>query len=110
MRPLPILAAVGIAAGAGIVVGVLATRGGQKPSRPAPTVVTRARRRARPRPVLRGPHNHPVPILMYHVIGFAPAGAPLRELYVSRGDFRAQLQWLASHGYRAVTLHAVYAY
>jgi peptidoglycan/xylan/chitin deacetylase (PgdA/CDA1 family) len=50
----------------------------------------------------------PVPILMYHVIGSRPAGAPFPELYVGTADFTGQVAWLASHGYTAVTLGAVY--
>jgi peptidoglycan/xylan/chitin deacetylase (PgdA/CDA1 family) len=49
-----------------------------------------------------------VPILEYHVIGDPPAGAPLPGLYLSVADFRAQLDWLATHGYRAVTMDAVW--
>jgi peptidoglycan/xylan/chitin deacetylase (PgdA/CDA1 family) len=49
-----------------------------------------------------------VPILEYHVIGDPPAGAPLPGLYLSVADFRAQLDWLAAHGYRAVTMDAVW--
>jgi peptidoglycan/xylan/chitin deacetylase (PgdA/CDA1 family) len=55
-------------------------------------------------------HNRPVPILMYHVIAQAPAGAALPELYVRPSDFAGQMSWLASHGYQAVTLHRVYEY
>jgi len=47
---------------------------------------------------------------MYHVIGRAPANSPYADLYVRRRDFRAQLGWLVSHGYHAVTLHSVYRY
>jgi peptidoglycan/xylan/chitin deacetylase (PgdA/CDA1 family) len=50
----------------------------------------------------------PVPILMYHVIGDPRAGAPYPQLYVSEREFRAQVRWLARHGYRAVTLRAVW--
>jgi peptidoglycan/xylan/chitin deacetylase (PgdA/CDA1 family) len=56
------------------------------------------------------PHNRPVPILMYHVIAPAPAGAAFPELFVRPADFAAQMQWLAAHGYHAVTLHQVYEY
>jgi peptidoglycan/xylan/chitin deacetylase (PgdA/CDA1 family) len=52
----------------------------------------------------------PVPILMYHVIGLRPAGAPNPGLYVAPSDFRAQVRWLARHGYHAVTLDRVYRY
>jgi len=50
----------------------------------------------------------PVPILEYHVIGDPPPGAPVPGLYTSVADFRAQMAWLASHGYHAVTLDRVY--
>ena len=56
-------------------------------------------------------HNgslQPVPILMYHVIGTVPKGAPFPELYVSRADFADQVAWLARRGYTAVPLDAVY--
>jgi peptidoglycan/xylan/chitin deacetylase (PgdA/CDA1 family) len=50
----------------------------------------------------------PVPILMYHVIANAPASAPLPELFVDPGTFRAQMSWLARHGYAAVSMNQVY--
>jgi peptidoglycan/xylan/chitin deacetylase (PgdA/CDA1 family) len=53
------------------------------------------------------PHTGPVPILEYHVLGAAPAGAPYPELYVSRPDFRRQLDWLDRQGFQAVTLEQV---
>jgi peptidoglycan/xylan/chitin deacetylase (PgdA/CDA1 family) len=56
------------------------------------------------------PHNRPVPILMYHVIGSPPPGAPFPDLYVGREDFALQLAWLHAHGYHAVSLRRVYAY
>jgi hypothetical protein len=37
----------------------------------------------------------PVPILMYHVIGSPPAGAPYPDLYLPRADFAAEVAWLA---------------
>jgi peptidoglycan/xylan/chitin deacetylase (PgdA/CDA1 family) len=48
--------------------------------------------------------DQPIPILMYHVIASAPAGAPYPDLYVGPGDFAAEVSWLARHGYHAVTL------
>jgi peptidoglycan/xylan/chitin deacetylase (PgdA/CDA1 family) len=54
-----------------------------------------------------GPHNRPVPILMYHVVGPTPPGAAIPGLYVSSEDFAKQLHWLADHGYHPVTLRAV---
>ena len=50
----------------------------------------------------------PVPILEYHVIGDASPGARVPGLYTSVSDFRAQMAWLAGHGYHAVTLDRVY--
>ena len=57
-----------------------------------------------------GPHDAPVPILMYHVIAPALANTPFPDLYVKPADFRAQVAWLAAHGYHAVTLRQVYDY
>ncbi len=53
------------------------------------------------------PNTGPVPILEYHVLGEAPADAPYPELYVTRPDFRHQLEWLDDHEYEAVTLEQV---
>jgi peptidoglycan/xylan/chitin deacetylase (PgdA/CDA1 family) len=53
------------------------------------------------------PHIGPVPILEYHVLGAAPADAPYPELYVTRPDFRRQLDWLEKQRYEAVTLDQV---
>jgi peptidoglycan/xylan/chitin deacetylase (PgdA/CDA1 family) len=64
-----------------------------------------------PAPASGRPHTGratPVPILMYHVIGDPPAGSPFPQLWVSESDFRGQMRWLARHGYRAVTLRAVW--
>jgi peptidoglycan/xylan/chitin deacetylase (PgdA/CDA1 family) len=63
-------------------------------------------RDATPQPGWR-PRTGPVPILEYHVLGAAPAGAPYPELYVSRPDFHRQMDWLDRHGYEAVTLEQV---
>ncbi len=45
-----------------------------------------------------------VPVLLYHRIGHAPAGAdPVSDsLTVSLGDFDRQMAWLASHGYHGI--------
>jgi peptidoglycan/xylan/chitin deacetylase (PgdA/CDA1 family) len=56
------------------------------------------------------PHTRGVPILMYHVIADTPANAAFPNLFVRPTDFVAQMQWLAAHGFHAVTLHRVYAY
>ncbi|MEA2315638.1 MAG: hypothetical protein QOI03_2330 [Solirubrobacteraceae bacterium] len=52
-----------------------------------------------------GPRGtEPVPILMYHVIAPAPAGAPFPGLYVPTSEFAAQMHALVSGGWHAVTL------
>jgi peptidoglycan/xylan/chitin deacetylase (PgdA/CDA1 family) len=56
------------------------------------------------------PHNRAVPILMYHVVANAPAGAPFPGLFVRRADFAGQLRWLVRNGYHAVSLLRVYDY
>lgn len=43
------------------------------------------------------------PILMYHVINPAPAGAPFPGLYVPASEFSEQMQALAQAGFHAVT-------
>jgi peptidoglycan/xylan/chitin deacetylase (PgdA/CDA1 family) len=48
-----------------------------------------------------------VPFLVYHALGPAPAGAAFPGLYVSYGDFKAEMAWLHSHGYQAVTIDEV---
>ncbi|HEY2716048.1 MAG TPA: polysaccharide deacetylase family protein [Solirubrobacterales bacterium] len=53
------------------------------------------------------PHTGPVPILEYHVLGEAPESEEYPELFVSRPDFRHQLEWLDENGYQAVTLEQV---
>jgi peptidoglycan/xylan/chitin deacetylase (PgdA/CDA1 family) len=45
---------------------------------------------------------------MYHVVTSPPANAPYPELYVPRASFAAQVAWLASHAYHAVTLQDVF--
>jgi peptidoglycan/xylan/chitin deacetylase (PgdA/CDA1 family) len=57
-----------------------------------------------------GPLHHgrdPVPILMYHVIAPAPAGAKYGGLWVPPAALAAQVDVLAHAGYQAVTLDAV---
>jgi peptidoglycan/xylan/chitin deacetylase (PgdA/CDA1 family) len=63
-----------------------------------------------PRPVARsGPRGtEPVPILMYHVILAAPAGAPFPGLYVDPALFSAQMHALAAAGYHAVTMNQMW--
>jgi peptidoglycan/xylan/chitin deacetylase (PgdA/CDA1 family) len=60
---------------------------------------------------LPGAHRAPreaVPILMYHVINSPPPGTPEPELWVSRESLAAEMDWLAAHGFHAVTLQQVW--
>jgi peptidoglycan/xylan/chitin deacetylase (PgdA/CDA1 family) len=50
----------------------------------------------------------PVPILMYHVLSAPPPGAAYAGLFVRPAEFKAQMNWLARHGYEAVTLREAY--
>jgi peptidoglycan/xylan/chitin deacetylase (PgdA/CDA1 family) len=79
---------------------------------PATTAAApRPKRHAKPKPrIVRGPHDSPVPILMYHVLAAPPAGTPYPQLWVKPSDFAAQMDWMAAHGYDAVTLGQVFRY
>jgi peptidoglycan/xylan/chitin deacetylase (PgdA/CDA1 family) len=109
-RLLIALVALGLLAAAGILAW-LPFRGHSKAAapRPRPRSSTRTTRRPRPKPP-KGPHDAPVPILMYHVLAPPLPGAPYPDLYVKPADFRRQVAWLAAHGYHAVTLRRVYDY
>jgi peptidoglycan/xylan/chitin deacetylase (PgdA/CDA1 family) len=110
-RRMLLISAVALAAGGVVLLAVVRTDDGSQPARSTARQATRTAPRPKPRPQrIRGRHDRPVPILMYHVIGSRPAGAPFPELYVSRKDFARQLRWLASHRYDAVTLHDVHEY
>ena len=45
---------------------------------------------------------------MYHVIADPPVGAAWPHLFVSPSEFAIQVEWLAEHGFRAVTLSQVW--
>jgi peptidoglycan/xylan/chitin deacetylase (PgdA/CDA1 family) len=49
-----------------------------------------------------------VPILMYHVVSAPPGRAHYPDLFVRPADFAGDMDWLAKHGYHAVTLKRVY--
>jgi peptidoglycan/xylan/chitin deacetylase (PgdA/CDA1 family) len=56
------------------------------------------------------PGSDAVPILMYHVIAAAPAGAPFPGLYVEPSEFAEQMHALKDAGWHAVTLDEVREY
>jgi peptidoglycan/xylan/chitin deacetylase (PgdA/CDA1 family) len=59
-------------------------------------------------PVARAAAGPPVPILLYHHIAAAPAGARLPALWVTPAAFAAQVRGLARAGYHGVTLGRVW--
>src|SRR5581483_4788630 len=59
---------------------------------------------ARPQPSWRPYAGQGVPILVYHDLGTPPAGEAYPGLYVSDSDFEAEMAWLHSAGYQAITL------
>jgi peptidoglycan/xylan/chitin deacetylase (PgdA/CDA1 family) len=77
-----------------------ARRAGAKPS---------AKPKAKPK-IVSGPHDQPVPILMYHVVSDPQPGAPYPDLYTPKSAFAAQMKALAHRGYHGVTLGRVYDY
>src|SRR5689334_3010261 len=102
---------------AAAVVAVLVVTGGHGSSKAGGHASKRAHRsspaqHAKPAPprIVKGPHNRPVPILMYHVISPPQPGAPYPELYTPQKIFAAQMQALARRGYHGVTLRQVDQY
>jgi peptidoglycan/xylan/chitin deacetylase (PgdA/CDA1 family) len=90
-------------AGCGSVSGGAATTSAARHDRiPAPV-------RPKPRKV-KGRHDAPVPILMYHVIDTAPPAARHPDLFVPARTFAAQMRDLARRGYYGVTLGQVFNY
>jgi peptidoglycan/xylan/chitin deacetylase (PgdA/CDA1 family) len=80
------------------------------PSQPARTATDASVAPAKPSrpPVPTGPHDAPVPILMYHVVAAAPPGTPYPELWVPPSEFAAEIAALARAGYHATTLNTVW--
>ena len=52
-------------------------------------------------------YTGPVPILVYHDLGNAPASEPHPGLYMSYTNCSAEMAWLHQSGYQAVTLDEV---
>ncbi|MGH2906009.1 MAG: polysaccharide deacetylase family protein [Solirubrobacterales bacterium] len=116
-RYLPLAA---IAAAVLLALGVVVTSGGDDKPRPASTsakhvsnkqvVAAKPTGPTPPTQKVSGPHDDPVPILMYHVTKSAPAGTPYPELWVSPADFKGQMNWLADHGYTGITMRQLFDY
>src|SRR3954447_13125151 len=88
---------------AGVALTVVLTNGQGPAARRSSTRARPKRRRPRQPSVVRGRHDRPVPILMYHVISAPQPGAPSPELYTPEPVFVAQMKALQRHGYHAVT-------
>jgi peptidoglycan/xylan/chitin deacetylase (PgdA/CDA1 family) len=65
---------------------------------------------AQPARVVRGPHDRPIPILMYHVVTAPPAGAAYPELWLPWRSFVQQVLALRAAGYHGVTLKQAWDY
>ena len=91
----------GSSPGAGEVSGAAAQRASRVTSSSSLLV-----RNARPQPRWQS-HRGPVPILVYHALGNAPATEAYPGLYVSRPEFSEEMAWLARSGYEGVTLDEV---
>jgi peptidoglycan/xylan/chitin deacetylase (PgdA/CDA1 family) len=108
-----------LALAAAVVAVVVASSGGSS-SQPSSSSVAASssaamqhHRRVQPLPGTETAGNHrarhePVPILMYHVIGYVKPSTPNQELWVSPSTFAAQMRALAHAGYHGVTLQRVY--
>jgi peptidoglycan/xylan/chitin deacetylase (PgdA/CDA1 family) len=99
---------------AAVVAIVALDAGGSSPSRShgsrTSATVGAGRRSTAHGALVRGPRGtEAVPILMYHVINPAPAGAPFPGLYVPSEEFAEQMRALARAGFHAVTLDQLWA-
>jgi peptidoglycan/xylan/chitin deacetylase (PgdA/CDA1 family) len=105
-----LVAAAAFIGGWGVATNVTGLRDGRMPVLPRRVLAARTRTsevlNAQPQPGWTH-YSGPVPILVYHELGAAPAGAPFPGLYVSDADFSAEMAWLHSNGYEAVTLNEV---
>src|SRR3954454_19011836 len=81
---------------------------GGRAAKPASARPAGAQPAPKPKPkIVSGPHDSPVPILMYHVVSAPQPGAPYPDLYTPKRVFEAQMKALSKHGYHGVTLRQV---
>src|SRR4051812_43889082 len=109
---LPLVLVVAIAAAIAVVTSGSGDGGG--PAKPAKAKEAGAKGAAKPasnskpKPkIVSGPHDSPVPILMYHVVSAPQPGAPYPDLYTPKRVFEAQMKALSKRGYHGVTLRQV---
>jgi peptidoglycan/xylan/chitin deacetylase (PgdA/CDA1 family) len=55
-------------------------------------------------------HAASIPMLTYHAVAAAPPGAAFPLLWVPRGEFAAEMRYLANHGYHVISLEDAYDY
>jgi peptidoglycan/xylan/chitin deacetylase (PgdA/CDA1 family) len=105
---LPLVLGVAIAAAVVVMSSSSGDDGGR--AKPASTQRPDTKQAAKPAPkpkIVSGPHDSPVPILMYHVVSAPQPGAPYPDLYTPKPVFTAQMKALAKRGYHGVTLARV---
>src|SRR3954452_2315587 len=103
---LPLVLVVAIGAAVAVVTSGSSDGGGRAKSAPKRGGGTTegAKPAAKPKPkIVSGPHDAPVPILMYHVVSAPQPGAPYPDLYTPKPVFAAQMKALAKRGYHGVT-------
>src|ERR671930_1196767 len=86
-----------LALGAGIAAAVLIARSpsARHPEPAAAHAAPRPKRHAKPKPrLVRGPHDSPVPILMYHVLAERPAGAAYPHLLGRPPHLAGPMKWV----------------
>jgi peptidoglycan/xylan/chitin deacetylase (PgdA/CDA1 family) len=104
---LVVWAAAAGAAGCGAGAGASGAAG-PAPAMPTPQIANGPTGAPAPAPAVHTtPSRAAVPILMYHVIAPAPAGARYAGLWVAPAALRAQVAALAAAGYHGVTLDTV---
>src|SRR4051812_39994827 len=103
----------GVAIAAVVVVMSSGSADDRGAAKPAATQRAGTKQAAKPAPkpkIVSGPHDSPVPILMYHVVSAPQPGAPYPDLYTPKPVFTAQMKALAKRGYHGVTIAQVYDY
>ena len=107
---LPAVLAVAVVAVVAVVTSGTGDHGGAaKPKAEAKKSAPEPKPKPKPK-IVSGPHDSPVPILMYHVVSTPQPGAPYPDLYTPKSVFAAQMKALAHRGYHGVTLKQVYDY
>src|SRR3954462_5966590 len=98
----------GVAIVAAVLVMTSGSGDGGGPAKQASAQRGDAKPAPKPKPrIVSGPHDGPVPILMYHVVSAPQPAAPYPDLYTPKPVFAAQMRALAKRGYHGVPLAQV---